>query len=107
MREFDTVGLQLGKHSPLRPEILCTHGAKHTFNDGGLRFEAGMDGRSRPESMWEQRSQSDKRNLPPSLQKALKYDEHIAGWAELWMLRSGTLCLARAQEQFAHAPPAR
>lgn len=33
-RERDTVGLQLGKHSPLRPEILCTHRAQRTFSEG-------------------------------------------------------------------------
>lgn len=33
-RKCDTVGLQLSKHSPPRPEILCTHRAQRTFCEG-------------------------------------------------------------------------
>lgn len=79
-RECDTVGLQLGKHSPLRPEILCTHRALHTFSKrgggGGAHTAATrMDGLTRPESMWAQQSKYDKG--PPHLLKPLSSDEQI------------------------------
>lgn len=69
-RELNTVGLQLGKHSPPRPEILCTHRVQHTFSEGAPTAAARMYGLTRPESMWAQQSKNDKG--PPHLLKDIK-----------------------------------
>lgn len=64
----------MGKHSLLRPEILCTHRAQHTLSEWGHTAATRMDGLTRPESMWAQQSKCDQRP-PPCLLKPLRSKE--------------------------------
>ena len=55
---------------------MCTHGARRTFSEGPSQAAARMDGLTRPESMWAQQSEYDKR--PPHLLKPSRSSQQIS-----------------------------